>query len=192
VEPVRLNLRGDVIAMNQVAVGMALLTVIAAHVQAAPPATLEFAASLDGASETPPNDSPGTGAATVEIDTATRMLAIRIDLAGLTGRTTAAHMHCCTADPGSGMIGSAVTPVTLTGFPFGVTSGNYEQRFDLTNSSTYTLNFIANFGGGSTEGAEAALIAGIQAGKAYLDIHSTAFPAGEMRGFLAPAASRPG
>src|SRR4051794_11876654 len=101
-------------------------------------------------------------------------------------------MHCCTADPGIGMIGSAVTPVTLTEFPFGVTSGNYEQRFDLTNSLTYTLNFIANFGGGSTEGAEAALIAGIQAGKAYVDIHSTVFPAGEIRGFLATAAGRPG
>ena len=190
-EPVRVNLRGDVNAMNQVAVGIALLTVIAAHVQAAPTAMLKFAASLDGASEIPPNDSPGTGAATVEIDTAARTLSIRIDLDGLTGRTTAAHIHCCTADPGSGMIGIAVTPVTLTGFPFGVTSGNYEQRFDLTNSSTYTLNFIANLGGGSTEGAEAALMAGIQAGKAYVDIHSTAFPAGEIRGLLAHA-GRPG
>ena len=178
--------------MNQVAVGMALLTAIAAHVQAASTAILGFAASLDGASENPPNASPGTGAATVEIDTVAGTLTIRIDLAGLTGRTTAAHIHCCTADPGSGMIGIAMTPATLTGFPFGVTSGNYEQRFDLTNSSTYTLNFIANFGGSSTEGTEAALIAGIQAGKAYLDIHSTAFPAGEVRGFLAPAASRPG
>ena len=178
--------------MNQVAVGMALLTAIAAHVQAASTAILGFAASLDGASENPPNASPGTGAATVEIDTAARTLTIRIDLAGLTGRTTAAHIHCCTADPGSGMIGIAMTPVTLTGFPFGVTSGNYEQRFDLIHSSTYTLSFIANFGGGSTEGAEAALIAGIQAGKAYVDIHSTAFPAGEIRGFLAPAAGRPG
>jgi hypothetical protein len=34
----------------------------------------------------PPNDSPGTGAATVEIDTAARTLTIRINLAGLTGR----------------------------------------------------------------------------------------------------------
>jgi hypothetical protein len=178
--------------MNQVAVGMALLTVIAAHVQAAPTVMLKFVASLDGASENPPNDSLGTGAATVEIDTATRTLTIRIDLAGLTGRTTASHIHCCTAEPYSGTIGIAVTPVTLTGFPFWVTSGNYEQHFDLTNSSTYTLNFIANFGGGSTEGAEAALIAGIQAGKAYIDIHSTAFPAGEVRGFLAPAVDRPG
>jgi hypothetical protein len=178
--------------MNQVAVGMALLTAIAAHVQAAPTAMVRFVASLDGASENPPNDSPGTGTATVEIDTAARTLTIRIDLAGLTGRTTAAHIHCCTADRGSGMIGIAVTPVTLTGFPFGVTSGSYEQRFDLTNSSIYTLNFIANFGSGSTEGTEAALIAGIQAGKAYVDIHSIAFPAGEIRGFLAPAAGRPG
>jgi hypothetical protein len=100
--------------MNQVAVGMALLTAIAAHVQAAPTAMVKFVASLDGASENPPNDSPGTGTATVEIDTAARTLTIRIDLAGLTGRTTAAHIHCCTANPGSGMIGIAVNPVTLT------------------------------------------------------------------------------
>ena len=38
--------------------------------------------------------------------------------------------------------------VTLTGFLFGATSGNCGQRFDLTNSSTYTVNFIADFGGG--------------------------------------------
>jgi hypothetical protein len=35
--------------------------------------------------------------------------------------------------------------------------------------------------------AEAALIAGIEAGESYLNIHTTSFPSGEIRGFLVPA-----
>jgi CHRD domain/PEP-CTERM motif len=35
-------------------------------------------------------------------------------------------------------------------------------------------------------GAEAALAAGLDAGRAYLNIHSTAYPGGEIRGFLVP------
>ena len=39
-------------------------------------------------------------------------------------------------------------------------------------------------------GAEAALLAGLIGGTAYLNIHTTAFPAGEIRGFFATAPSR--
>jgi hypothetical protein len=39
--------------------------------------------------------------------------------------------------------------------------------------------------------AEAALIAAIEAGTAYLNIHTTAFPGGEIRGILALAAAVP-
>jgi hypothetical protein len=39
--------------------------------------------------------------------------------------------------------------------------------------------------GGTTAGAEAALLAGLEAGQAYLNIHTTMFPGGEIRGFLA-------
>jgi hypothetical protein len=38
--------------------------------------------------------------------------------------------------------------------------------------------------GGTVAPAEAALLAGMISGNAYLNIHSSAFPGGEIRGFL--------
>jgi hypothetical protein len=38
--------------------------------------------------------------------------------------------------------------------------------------------------GGSVESARLAFLAGLASGRAYLNIHTTAFPAGEIRGFL--------
>ena len=46
----------------------------------------------------------------------------------------------------------------------------------------WNLAFITASGG--TPAAEAALAAGLAADKAYLNIHTTAFPNGEIRGFL--------
>ena len=45
---------------------------------------------------------------------------------------------------------------------------------------------LASFGGGgSILAAETALYNGLLAGKAYLNIHTSTVPAGEIRGFLA-------
>ena len=68
-----------------------------------------------------------------------------------------------------------------------MTSGTYDHTFDLlpvTPTDTYNAAFVAA-NGGTVAGAEAALIAGLEAGKAYLNIHSLPdFPGGEIRGFL--------
>jgi hypothetical protein len=77
----------------------------------------------------------------------------------------------------------ATTTPTFTGFPLGVTSGTYDQVFDMTQASSYNPAFVTAEGGLAT--AEAALVAGIIAGEAYLNIHTTLNPGGEIRGFLA-------
>ena len=65
-------------------------------------------------------------------------------------------------------------------------SGDYDMVFDTTQASTYNPAFVtAN--GGSVAAAEAALFAGIAAGEAYFNIHTSLHPAGEIRGFLEPA-----
>jgi len=63
---------------------------------AAAPALAEvvhFTAKLDGAWETPPNDSKGVGAADVTLDTVARQITWKVSYSGLTGPATMAHFH---------------------------------------------------------------------------------------------------
>jgi hypothetical protein len=60
------------------------------------------------------------------------------------------------------------------------------MSFDLTNAGTYNTAFETAHGG-TVAGAEAALVAGIENGETYLNIHTTNFPGGEIRGFLVAA-----
>jgi hypothetical protein len=145
---------------------------------------ITYQASLSGAAEDPPNASPATGFATVDYDSLAHTLAISASWADLIGTTTVAHIHCCTTLPNDGVAGVAVTPGTLPGFPAGVTAGTYVAVIDLTNLANYTAAF-ATFGGGTAAGAESALIAGLDGGQAYFNIHTSFALGGEIRGFLA-------
>ena len=64
-----------------------------------------------------------------------------------------------------------------------MTSGTYDHTFDLTLASSYN----PAFDGATVASQEATLIAGIESGETYLNIHTTNFPGGEIRGFLVPA-----
>lgn len=143
-----------------------------------------FTADLSGPQESPPNSSTGMGTATITIDTILNLMEVVVDFSGLSAADTASHIHCCTSIPDTGTAGVATTTPTFTGFPLGVTSGTYDHVFDLTQSSSYNPAFVTAEGG-TTAGAEAALLAGLKADEAYLNIHTTNFPGGEIRGFLA-------
>jgi hypothetical protein len=69
-----------------------------------------------------------------------------------------------------------------------VTSGTYSSAIlSLLDSGTYNPAFVTAQGGISN--AAAALIAGIENGENYLNIHTTMFPGGEIRGFLVGASA---
>jgi hypothetical protein len=125
----------------------------------------------------------GTGSVLLQFDEAANTLSIDANWSGLSGVTTVAHIHCCTALPGTGTASVAVTPGTLPGFPAGVSAGSYSIELDLSALGTYTGGFLTNFGGGTAAGAEAALLAGLRSGVAYFNIHSSTFGGGEIRGF---------
>jgi len=143
----------------------------------------EYNAFLSGPNESPPNASPGTGFADVKYDNVAHTLFLDVTFSGLTGPTTASHIHAATAVPGAGTAGVATTTPTFAGWPVGATSGAYVNTLDLTLASSYNSSFItAN--GGTTTSAEAALATAIASDRAYLNIHSQTFGGGEIRGFL--------
>ncbi|MCX6877125.1 MAG: CHRD domain-containing protein [Verrucomicrobia bacterium] len=148
-------------------------------------ATVVYTANLNGSSEFPANASPGQGFATVTVDTILKTMEVNVVFSGLQGNVTASHIHALTAIAGSGTAGVATMTPTFAGFPSGVAAGSYDHTFDMTLTSSYNSAFITSHGG-TAASALAALEAGMADGKSYLNIHTSAFGGGEIRGFLVP------
>jgi len=117
-------------------------------------ATWKFDVLLDGLQETPPNASPGTGEATALLDDSTGVLDVSGVFRDLIGTSTVAHIHGY-ADLGDPPAG-VIFGLTVD---IGVTMGSYS-------------------GSGNVDVAQAL------AGKSYVNVHSSVFPGGEIRGQL--------
>ena len=110
---------------------------------------------LEGLQEVPPNASPGTGTASVTFDDLTGLLSINGGLfSGLLGTTVAAHVH---GYSGPGVSAPVIIPLTSD---LGVTAGSF---------SGSGLVPLAN-------------VPDVLAGLTYVNVHSTVFPGGEIRG----------
>lgn len=166
-----------------------LCAMLAAGSALAAPTT--YYATLTGAAENTPNDSPGIGGTAVTFDMSAHLLSIDVSFIGLAGLSTAAHIHCCTASPLAGLAGVATETPSFGSFPTGVNGGVYSMMYDTSLAGSWSPAFLAA-NGGTTAGAEAAFSAGLNGGSAYLNIHSDAYPAGEIRGFLITAVPEPG
>src|SRR5262249_47836963 len=164
--------------------GATCLLAPASHAQ-----NLLFVTKLVGSNEVPPSGSAGTGGAGAVINTVANTMGVGANFSGLGPGTTAAHIHCCLSfpfHPHNNVL--ATTPPTFLWFSLGVTAGNYAMTFNLLNPATYNPAFITSAfnPSGTVAGANAALVSGIAAGETYFNIHTTNFPNGEIRGFLAP------
>ena len=145
---------------------------------------ITYTAQLNGANQAPPNASPATGFAEITFDIVAHTMQVEAVFSGLIGNTTAAHIHAATAQPGTGTVAVATQLPTFIGFPLGVTSGSYDVTFDTTLASSWSAAFISSHGG-TPSSAEAFFAQSLANGTAYFNIHTTLFPGGEIRGFLA-------
>ena len=135
-----------------------------------------FAAEAQGAT--------GTGTLRLEYDEDGHTLLINATWAGLSGMTTNAHIHCCTASPNAGTAGVALAENSrLPGFENGLTAGTYTRLIDLTLATQYGGGFLTA-SGGTAAAAEARLISNLTSGNAYFNIHTTTFGGGEIRAFV--------
>ena len=175
--------------MRYVSPALVLVGALILQTPAANAIPMTFVGNLSGANEVPPVNSPGTGLATIILDPTAQTLQVNATFSGLTSNDVAAHIHCCA--PLGTNVGVATTVPAFPGFPLGVTSGTYNSVvFDLTQSTIYNPAFVTLEGGLAQ--AEAALIAGIEGGQTYFNIHTVNNPGGEIRSQLfAVAAPEP-
>lgn len=135
-----------------------------------------FAAEAAGAT--------GTGTLSLEYDDDGHTLLINATWSGLSGTTTNAHIHCCTAAANTGTAGVALAQSgMLPDFPLGVTSGSYNRIIDLTQANQYSATFLTASGGTAAQ-AETRLISNLTSGQAYFNIHTSTFGGGEIRTFV--------
>lgn len=135
-----------------------------------------WSAVMNGAQQVPPNSSTASGFTFVSLTG--NVLTVNVSWTGITGGPLAAgHIHCCAA-PGS----TAIVAVPYVGLP-STTVGSYSNTFDLLSASIYTADFLAA-NGGTALGARNALVAGLNSGLAYSNLHNATYPGGEIRGNL--------
>lgn len=135
-----------------------LLTLLAAATLPAYAATVAFQANLSGAQEVPsPGDPDGYGYAYFTIDTTNNVICYRL-YGDLIGPPTAAHIHRAPL----GVAGPVVVPLTPP--------GAYNQSAGCTTASASLINEIVNNPTGF-----------------YVNIHTTQYPGGAIRGQLRSA-----
>lgn len=110
---------------------------------------------LSGLQETPPNASPATGTAMGTYNDETNVLHIMVHATGFLGNLTAGHIH----RGATGVAGPVIIPLANTA---GGTTWESDQTFVLTDAQ------------------ETDLMNGLH----YVNLHTSMFPGGEIRGQL--------
>ena len=136
----------------------------------------QFNASLSGANEVPANAATGTGVATLSYNdnntalTTDDSYSFSMSAFGLSGVATGFHIHAPAP-----VTGNAPVVVNLNALPF-----------MALNPGGFLL-----VGGAGVVPPNAAFLGNLQAGLAYVNIHTVAKPGGEIRGQLLPVAVVP-
>ena len=136
----------------------------------------DFGATLSGTMEIPPVDTDAVGRAV--FDRRGDEMRFEVAATGLEN-VTAGHIHA----GGSSENGPVVVP--LFSFASGVDGPESEARTvegTLANASFTAEDFTGPLAGGNMED----LVATIESGQAYVNVHTVANPSGEIRGMVVP------
>jgi len=114
-----------------------------------------YSGVINGTQETPPNTSPATGSYCVKLGAGNQMQWV-INFQNLTAGVNAAHFH----QGPPGVPGGIVVNIPLVPSPAGSTSGQFT----------------------GAQVIPAALVNELRAGNLYINIHTSTFPGGEIRG----------
>lgn len=150
------------------------LTLVAAAIAALPlaagAATKVYSFNLDGMQEVPPVATPAAGSAQVTVDDVAGTITFALAAFNLQGDFAAAHIHQAPA----GVNGPVVFNL----------AANADAQGAVTIGSFVVPNSYALYGADKASSFAAAINAAPW--NFYLNLHTQAFPGGEIRGQLAP------
>jgi len=125
------------------------------------PTTVTFGTTMNGAGENPAKNVPGVGTATIVKSGGT--YTFTINFSGMTGPLTGAHIHGPAA---AGANANVIVPFSTAGAG---TSGTLTGTFTSTNTAAISNDSLDVL---------------MRTGNAYVNLHTTANPGGEIRGQL--------
>lgn len=141
---------------------------------AKPSGAHHFVAPLSGAQEVPAVETRARGNATFRLSADGTQIHYKLIVANIR-EVSAAHIHLAPA----GVNGPVV--VWLFGpAPEGITTNGILAEGTITGA-----NLVLSFGGTMDD-----LVAALRAGDAYVNVHTSAYPPGEIRGQIRPAGPR--
>ena len=153
-------------------IGDIALLVLLTLASASQAETIQFKADLKGFKQVPPNQTAGTGTVTATFDPTSKQLSWKGNYSGLTGPATAAHIH------GPAIVGKNARLV----FWISENVGQCSQGECRSKSGNNTAPIASPFLGSAM--LTDAQVADLMAGMYYVNIHTDAYPAGELRGQL--------
>lgn len=141
------------------------------------PSTITYVANLAPGNEVLANgtsagiNSTASGKWTGTLDPSTNIMTWTMNYTGLTTNSTASHIHA--QAPTTTTAGVVINFATFPGstITLGATSGTASGSINLTTGTTTGLTITGD-----------SLLKAINAGQAYVNVHSTQYGAGEIRG----------
>ena len=126
-------------------------------------AQTRYLAALSGAQAVPSSATSGTGVGVILLNAPTNQITVDLSFSGLAASATSAHVH------GTSAVGANSGVQLVLPVPSSTSGTMTRQTFVLTQSQ----------------------VSGLTSGLLYLDIHSSLFPGGEIRGQILPAPAAP-
>lgn len=155
------------VRVKRLVAGPAILLLLAGVVLVGASEQKNFVANLRGDHEVPPVETDGNGVATFHLSNDGTSLRYRLVVNNLEG-VTQSHIHIAPADQNGAVV------VFLFGFdPAGVSSNGLLAEGVITEA-----DLVGPLAGEPLE----ALVARLQSGLAYVNVHTLANPSGEIRG----------
>ncbi len=135
-------------------------------------ATINYRAELSGANEVPPNPSESVGRTGMRWAVNADFLKYDLQFKNEIANVTQAHIH----------VGAVGTNGPVVAFLFGLSPPTTLDHASLASGFVRPENLV-----GPLAGNWAGFVAALQAGNLYVNVHTTAYPGGEVRGQIVPA-----